>query len=182
MGTTQSRHHLVCGVFCVSVVCGSVREGWTPGRPDRCGDPADKVNEDGRGRCNGDDHDILCLVSFFSFLLSCSNSRVFTLSWSFGLNGIPWIVSAEIFPGALRNLTGTFAALVQWLIQFAITKALPYIFTSFGYGTWFFFASWMLVATVWAIGALPETKGLTLEQMDDILYVLSPPAPAPSGH
>lgn len=35
-------------------------------------------------------------------------------SWSFGLNGIPWIVSAEIFPGALRTLTGTYAACVQW--------------------------------------------------------------------
>lgn len=36
------------------------------------------------------------------------------LSWSFGLNEIPWIVSAEIFPGALRNFTGTYAALVVW--------------------------------------------------------------------
>lgn len=92
-------------------------------------------------------------------------------SWSFGLNGIPWIVSAEIFPGALRNFSGTFAALIQWAIQFAITKALPYIFTSFGYGTWFFFASWMLVASTWSFFFLPETKGLTIAQMDVILYV-----------
>lgn len=92
-------------------------------------------------------------------------------SWSFGLNGIPWIVSAEIFPGALRNFSGTFAALIQWAIQFAITKALPYIFTSFGYGTWFFFASWMLVASAWSFFFLPETKGLTTAQMHVILYV-----------
>ena len=92
-------------------------------------------------------------------------------SWSFGLNGIPWIVSAEIFPGALRNFSGTFAALCQWAVQFAMTKALPYIFTSFGYGTWFFFASWMLLASAWAFFMLPETKGLTLAQMDTILYV-----------
>lgn len=92
-------------------------------------------------------------------------------SWSFGLNGIPWIVSAEIFPGALRNFSGTFAALIQWAIQFAITKALPYIFTSFGYGTWFFFASWMLMASTWSFFFLPETKGLTIAQMDVILYV-----------
>ena len=92
-------------------------------------------------------------------------------SWSFGLNGIPWIVSAEIFPGALRNFSGTFAALCQWAVQFAMTKALPYIFTAFGYGTWFFFASWMLLASTWAFFMLPETKGLTLAQMDVILYV-----------
>ena len=39
---------------------------------------------------------------------------IYSIFWSFGLNGIPWIVSGEIFPGALRNLSGTWAALVQW--------------------------------------------------------------------
>ncbi|KKY23020.1 putative quinate permease [Phaeomoniella chlamydospora] len=91
---------------------------------------------------------------------------IYSVFWSFGLNGVPWIVSAEIFPGALRNLTGTFAAMVQWLVQFVMTKALPYIFSSFGYGTWFFFAAWMLIAVVWAYFFLPETKGLTIDQMD----------------
>ncbi|KAF7563589.1 hypothetical protein G7046_g533 [Stylonectria norvegica] len=93
---------------------------------------------------------------------------IYSVFWSFGLNGIPWIVSAEIFPGALRNLTGTYAALIQWLTQFAITKALPYIFKSFGYGTWYFFASWMLIASVWAFVFLPETKGKTLDEFDVI--------------
>ncbi|KAL6863438.1 hypothetical protein ACO1O0_003692 [Amphichorda felina] len=96
---------------------------------------------------------------------------IYSVFWSFGLNGIPWIVSAEIFPGAVRNLTGTWAAMVQWLIQFVVTKALPYIFTSFGFGTWFFFAIWMLIATIWAFFFLPETKGKTLDEFDTILYV-----------
>ncbi|UKZ78169.1 hypothetical protein TrVFT333_005904 [Trichoderma virens FT-333] len=93
---------------------------------------------------------------------------IYSVFWSFGLNGIPWIVAAEIFPGALRNFSGTWAALCQWLTQFVITKALPYIFTSLGYGTWFFFASWMLLATVWAFFFLPETKGKTLDEIDII--------------
>ncbi|KAK1967679.1 general substrate transporter [Colletotrichum sublineola] len=91
---------------------------------------------------------------------------IYSVFWSFGLNGIPWIVSAEIFPGALRNLTGTFAAFTQWLIQFIVTKALPYIFSSLDYGVWFFFAGWMLTASVWAYFFLPETKGLTIDHMD----------------
>ncbi|KAI1335814.1 general substrate transporter [Xylariaceae sp. FL0016] len=93
---------------------------------------------------------------------------IYSVFWSFGLNGIPWIVSAEIFPGALRNFSGTFTALVQWLTQFIITKALPYIFKAFGYGTWFFFASVMILASIWAFLILPETKGLTTDQMDII--------------
>jgi hypothetical protein len=55
------------------------------------------------------------------------------------------------------------------LTQFAIAKALPYIFAALGFGTWFFFASWMLLATGWAFFLLPETKGLTMDQMDAIL-------------
>lgn len=39
---------------------------------------------------------------------------IYSIFWSFGLNGIPWIVTGEIFSGALRNLSGTWAALVQW--------------------------------------------------------------------
>lgn len=54
-------------------------------------------------------------------------------------------------------------------MQFAITKALPYIFASLGFGVWFFFACWMLLATAWAFFLLPETKGLTLDQIDEIL-------------
>jgi hypothetical protein len=59
--------------------------------------------------------------------------------------------------------------LIYRLTQFVITKALPYIFTSLGYGTWFFFASWMLLATIWAFFFLPETKGKTLDEIDIIL-------------
>jgi preprotein translocase subunit SecF len=58
---------------------------------------------------------------------------------------------------------------ISRLIQFVITKALPYIFKSFGYGTWFFFASWMMLATIWSFFFLPETKGRTLDEMDQIL-------------
>lgn len=115
--------------------------------------------------------------------LSASTSRggkaatamimIYAVFWSFGLNGIPWIVSAEIFPGALRNFSGTWAALVQWATQFPISKCLPYMFNSFGYGVWFFFAGFLVVATVWSYFLLPETKGLTIDQMDMILYVRS---------
>lgn len=77
---------------------------------------------------------------------------------------------------SIQHPTSPYASLVSKLtldinrlFQFVITKALPYIFASFGYGTWFFFACWMLLATIWAFFLLPETKGLTLDQIDVIL-------------
>ena len=55
------------------------------------------------------------------------------------------------------------------MTQFVLAKALPYIFESLAYGVWFFFAGWMLLATVWAFFLLPETKGKTMEEFDIIL-------------
>jgi hypothetical protein len=49
------------------------------------------------------------------------------ISWSFGGNGLPWIVSSEIFPGRVRSITGAFAAASQWLVSFAATQAFPYM-------------------------------------------------------
>ncbi|KAI1078295.1 general substrate transporter [Whalleya microplaca] len=129
---------------------------WVVGSYVKIGHPADIINAGGT----------LSPSTAAGGKAATAMIMIYSIFWSFGLNGVPWIVSAEIFPGALRNLTGTWAALVQWAIQFPITKALPYIFSSFGYGTWYFFAAWMLVATLWAYFLLPETKGVSIEQMD----------------
>lgn len=47
---------------------------------------------------------------------------IYSTFWSFGGNGLPWIVSSEIFPGRVRSLTGSFAATCQWIISYAATQ------------------------------------------------------------
>ena len=55
---------------------------------------------------------------------------IFGAAWSFGANGLPWIISAEIFPAGLRSISGPFAGMSVWLWTFIVTKALPSMFTS----------------------------------------------------
>lgn len=55
---------------------------------------------------------------------------IFGAAWSFGANGLPWIISAEIFPGSLRSISGPWAGMSVWLWTFVVTKALPSMFTS----------------------------------------------------
>ncbi|KAL0634272.1 hypothetical protein Q9L58_006809 [Maublancomyces gigas] len=43
--------------------------------------------------------------------------------------------------------------------------------TSLGYGTYFFFASLMILMGIWAFFFIPETKGLSLEDMDRLFGV-----------
>jgi hypothetical protein len=54
----------------------------------------------------------------------------------------------------------------QWLWSFIISRTTPYMITSLGYGTYFFFASLMICMGFWAWFFVPETKGKTLEEME----------------
>jgi hypothetical protein len=86
--------------------------------------------------------------------------------WSFGANGLPWIISSEIFPSSLRSLSGPFAAMSVWLWTYVVTKALPSMYTSMGYGVYILFATALISASIYAFLFIPETKGLRIDQMD----------------
>lgn len=47
-----------------------------------------------------------------------------------------------------------------------------YMITSLGYGTYFFFASLMILMGVWSFFCVPETRGLSLEEMDRLFGIL----------
>lgn len=69
-------------------------------------------------------------------------------SWSFGGNGLPWIVSSEMFPIRVRSLTGAYGACIQWAMQYAATEAFPHMVAS-PMGIWgtFLFYSLCCIAT-----------------------------------
>jgi hypothetical protein len=93
---------------------------------------------------------------------------IFGAMWSFGANGLPWIISSEIFPSSLRSISGPFAAMSVWLWTYVVTKALPSMYASMGYGVYIFFASALICASVYAFFFIPETKGLRIDQMDQL--------------
>ncbi|OAA58074.1 MFS quinate transporter QutD [Niveomyces insectorum RCEF 264] len=93
---------------------------------------------------------------------------LFGATWSFGANGLPWIISAEIFPSSLRSISGPFASMSVWLWTYVVTKALPSMFTSMGYGVYIFFASCLVCASIYAYFFIHETKGLRMDQMDEL--------------
>lgn len=93
---------------------------------------------------------------------------IFGATWSFGANGLPWIISSEIFPSSLRSISGPWAGMSVWLWTFVVTKALPSMYTSMGYGVYIFFASMLVLASVYAWFFIHETKGLRPDQMDDL--------------
>lgn len=91
---------------------------------------------------------------------------IFGATWSFGANGLPWIISAEIFPSSLRSISGPFAGMSVWLWTYVVTRALPSMFSSMQWGVYVFFASCLVCASVYAYFFIHETKGLRIDQMD----------------
>lgn len=93
---------------------------------------------------------------------------IWTIFYAATWNGTPWVVNSEVFPGSVRALTSMVAAASNWLYNFAISRATPYMFLEMGTGGWgvYLFFSLMMIASiayVWFL--LPETKHVPLDMM-----------------
>jgi len=93
---------------------------------------------------------------------------IFGAAWSFGANGLPWIISSEIFPASMRSISGPWAAASVWIWTLIATKSLPSMYTSMEWGVYVFFATCLICASVYAFFFIHDTKGLRMDQMDEL--------------
>lgn len=56
-------------------------------------------------------------------------------------------------------------------MNFVIARSVPYMITNIGYGTYFLFAACLTLAVPFVYFFVPETKGLSLEDMDVLFGV-----------
>ncbi|PHH83786.1 hypothetical protein CDD82_2658 [Ophiocordyceps australis] len=82
--------------------------------------------------------------------------------------GITWVYCSEIFPLDIRMLCTALTTAHQWLWSFLVSRTTPYMLTSMGYGVFLLFASLMVAMGIWAALCIPETKGHSLEDMEDL--------------
>ncbi|KAF7516057.1 hypothetical protein G7054_g14307 [Neopestalotiopsis clavispora] len=76
------------------------------------------------------------------------------------LGNISWIYPAEIFPTEIRALGASLSALANWCSPVALSNI--------GFNYFYFFAATNLVSVACYLLFYPETKGRTLEQMDQL--------------
>ncbi|KAF8320765.1 general substrate transporter [Clavulina sp. PMI_390] len=93
---------------------------------------------------------------------------IFAIFFSASWNGTSWVYIGEIFPNHLRTLGVSLSAANQWLWQFVVARSTPYMLSNIKAGTYFFFGACTVFGMLWAIFLMPETKGVTLEGMDEI--------------
>ncbi|KAG9657358.1 general substrate transporter, partial [Aureobasidium melanogenum] len=87
---------------------------------------------------------------------------LFCVSW----NSIAWIYCAEMFHISIRSISLIFTTCAQWLGQFTVVYSTPYMMANIKPGTFFFFAAATFVGFFFTFFLLPETAGLSLENID----------------
>lgn len=92
---------------------------------------------------------------------------LFIASHAIGQGAVIWVFISEIFPNHLRASGQSFGSSVHWVLAAIIPSMVPILFTNFGVGNVFaFFAFMMVFQLLFVIFMMPETKGISLEEMN----------------
>lgn len=91
----------------------------------------------------------------------------FIAAHAIGQGAVIWVFISEIFPNEVRASGQAFGSLTHWVFAAIITNIFPYFAGKFG-GTPIFigFAVMMVCQLLYVWFLMPETKGVTLEDMD----------------
>ena len=99
----------------------------------------------------------------------CTSLYVFMLFYSPGMGPVPFTYSAEAFSLSVRPLGMASATAVTWAFNFLINFTWPMMMEAVTpIGGFCFYAAWNAIGWVYTYFFLPETKGYSLEELDNI--------------
>ncbi len=91
---------------------------------------------------------------------------LFIAAHAIGQGAIIWVYISEIFPNHLRASGQSFGTSTHWVLAAIIPSLVPVLFSSIGAGTVFMvFAIMMVFQLLFVIFMMPETKGISLEEL-----------------
>ena len=98
---------------------------------------------------------------------------VFIASHAVGQGAVIWVFISEIFPNKVRATGQSFGASVHWVFAALITLITPAfldadngIFKDNPWPIFAFFAFMMVLQLIWVLTKVPETKGVSLEELE----------------
>lgn len=125
----------------------------------------------------------LMYICSFGYIISLSLvSAAFFLNWegsampvflfmfiaahAIGQGTVIWVFISEIFPNHLRGSGQSFGSSVHWVLAAIVPSFVPALFSIVGAGVVFaFFAIMMVLQLVFVKYMMPETKGVSLEEL-----------------
>jgi sugar porter (SP) family MFS transporter len=105
----------------------------------------------------------------------------FITCFAIGVGGTGWLIQGEVFPTAVRGRAAAIGASVDWLANFALIEVFPAWQTAIGLA-WVMvcFAALSVVAIVFIYRFLPETKGLSVEEVIRLFERQAAGTPSPA--
>ncbi|KAF2098856.1 putative MFS sugar transporter [Rhizodiscina lignyota] len=97
---------------------------------------------------------------------------LFECFYSPGMGPVPFSYSAEAFPMHVRDVGMSWATATTWCFNFILSFTWPRLVSAFtAQGAFGWYAAWCVVLWVLVLLFMPETKALTLEELDQVFSV-----------
>ena len=97
---------------------------------------------------------------------------LYILFFSPGMGTVPWIVNSEIYPLRFRGVCGGIAATANWISNLIVAQSFLSLTEAIGTSwTFLIFGVISVVALLFVIIYVPETKGLPIEEIEKMLEV-----------
>lgn len=86
-----------------------------------------------------------------------------------GLFILPYVFGSELWPNRIRSFGGAVGQTFHWLFIYAIKYSIPSLLDDTdNWGAFLFFAGWCFVGLIYVFFMVPETAGLSVEEVDKI--------------
>lgn len=114
----------------------------------------------------------LIALAFFNESFAAVPLYVFAFiaSHAIGQGSVIWVFISEIFPNSVRASGMAWGSLTHWVFAALIANLFPYFADNYGGGPIFaFFSIMMVLQLVYVWWLMPETKGVSLEELQQRL-------------
>jgi sugar porter (SP) family MFS transporter len=116
----------------------------------------------------------LCAWAFFTehFAIVPACIFAFIAAHAIGQGAVIWVLISEIFPDKFRAKGQSLGSFTHWIFAALLTTFFPKMVTAFAPGFVFlFFCFMMVLQLVWVKFMVPETKGRSLEEIQNDLGI-----------
>ncbi|XP_062096693.1 probable inositol transporter 2 [Humulus lupulus] len=99
---------------------------------------------------------------------------LYIIFFSPGMGTVPWIVNSEIYPLRFRGVCGGIAATANWISNLIVAQSFLSLTQAIGTSwTFLIFGVISVVALIFVLVCVPETKGLPIEEVEKMLETRS---------